>query len=156
MSFDEENHPSICKIKENMNPELSFNFSETEEHKVEKIIDKLKVKKATCVDKISCKILKLAKTALQSPLTGLINLSVRTSNFPNSIKRAHVTPLHKKNDPMDKTNYRPVSILTVTKIYEKILSHQLSAYFENIFDKYLCAFRKGQGCQTDLLRLLVD
>ena len=27
MSFDEENHPSICKIKENMNPELSFDFS---------------------------------------------------------------------------------------------------------------------------------
>ena len=47
MSFDEENHPSICKIKENMIPELSFNFSETEEHKVGKIIDKLQVKKAT-------------------------------------------------------------------------------------------------------------
>ena len=43
MSFDEENHPSICKI--NMNPELSFNFSETEEHKVGRIIDKLKVKR---------------------------------------------------------------------------------------------------------------
>ena len=157
VSFDEENHPSICKIYENMNPELSFNFSETEEHKVGKIIDILQVKKATGVDKISCKILKLAKTALQSPLTGLINLSVQTSTFPDSIKRAQVTPLHKKNDPMDKTNYRPVSILTVTsKIYEKILSQQLSAYFENIFDKYLCAFRKGQGCQTVLLRLLED
>ena len=58
---------------------------------------------------------------------------------------------------MDKTNYRPVSILTVTsKIYEKILSQQLSAYFENIFDKYLCAFRKGQGCMTVSLRLLED
>ena len=56
-------------------------ISETEEHKVGKIIDKLQVKKATGVDKISCKILKLAKTALQSPLTGLINLSVRTSPF---------------------------------------------------------------------------
>ena len=32
----------------------------------------------------------------------------------------------------------------------------LSAYFENIFDRYLCAFRKGQGCQTVLLRLLED
>ena len=37
MSFDEENHPSISKIKENMKPELSFTFSETEEHKVGKI-----------------------------------------------------------------------------------------------------------------------
>ena len=92
VSFDEENHPSICKINENRNPELSFNFSETEEHKVGKIIDKLQVKKATGVDKISCKILKLAKTALQSPLTGLINLSVQTSTFPDSIKRAQMTP----------------------------------------------------------------
>ena len=58
---------------------------------------------------------------------------------------------------MDKNNYRPLSILTITsKIYEKNLSQQLSAYFENIFDKYLCAFRKGQGCQTVLLRLLED
>ena len=74
-----------------MNPELSFDFSETEEHKVGKIIDKLQVKKATGVDKISCKILRLAKTAL-SPLTGLINLFVRTSTFPDSIKQAQVTP----------------------------------------------------------------
>ena len=58
---------------------------------------------------------------------------------------------------MDKTNYRPLSILTVTsKIYEKILSQQVSAYFENIFDKYLFAFRKGQGFQTVLLRALED
>ena len=96
MSFDKENHPSICKIKENMNPELSFNFSETEAHKVGKIIDKIQVKKATGVNKISCKILKLAKTALQSPLTGLTSLSVRASTFPDSIKRAQVTPFFRK------------------------------------------------------------
>ena len=29
-------------------------------------------------------------------------------------------------------------------------------YLENIFDRYLCAFRKGHGCQTTLLRLLED
>ena len=56
---------------------------------------------------------------------------------------------------MDKTNYRPVSILPVTsKIYE--ISQQLGAYFENIFDKYLCTFRKWHGCQTVLLRLFED
>ena len=30
--------PSICKIMVNMNPELSFNFSETEEHKMGKLL----------------------------------------------------------------------------------------------------------------------
>jgi hypothetical protein len=29
-------------------------------------------------------------------------------------------------------------------------------FFDNIFDYFLCAFRKGHGCQTTLLRLLED
>ena len=43
-----------------------------------------------------------------------------------------------------------------SKIYEKVLAEQLSEHFEGIFDKYLCAFRKGHGCQTTLLRLIED
>ena len=42
------------------------------------------------------------------------------------------------------------------KIFEKILEQQLSDFFENIFNPYLCAFRRGHGCQTTLLRLLED
>ena len=137
--------------------EKSFSFSCIDESKVSKLIDKLQIKKATGVDKLSCKILKLGKPALQSPLTDLINLSIRTSTFPDYLKRAQVAPLHKKNDPMDKTNFRPNSVLSTTsKLYENILSEQLSLYFDDIFDQYLCAFRKGHGCQTTLLRLLED
>ena len=29
-------------------------------------------------------------------------------------------------------------------------------YFNNIFHPYLCAFRKGHGCQTILLKLIED
>jgi hypothetical protein len=32
----------------------------------------------------------------------------------------------------------------------------LSDFFENIFNPYLCAFRRGHGCQKTLLRLLED
>jgi hypothetical protein len=32
----------------------------------------------------------------------------------------------------------------------------LSDFFENIFNPYLCAFRRGHGCQTTLFRLLED
>ena len=122
-----------------------------------KLIDKMQIKKATGVYKFSCNIIKLGKPVLQSPLTGLINLSIETSTFPDSLKRAQVTPLHKKNETMNKSNFIPVSILTsISKLYEKVISEQLSQYFEDIFDRYLCAFRKGQGCQTTLLRLLED
>ena len=152
-------HPSICKIRENIKEDKSFSFSihVVTESKVSKLIDKLQVKKATGADKLSCKILKLGKPVLQSPLTGLINLAIQTSTFPEHLKRAQVTPIHKKNDTLSKTNYRPVSILTTTsKLYEKVLSEQLSQYFDNILDQYMCAFRKGHGCQTTLLRLLED
>ena len=56
-----------------------------------------------------------------------------------------------------KTNYRPVSVLSIfSKIFEKILEQQLSDFFENIFNPYLCAFRRDHGCQITLLRLLED
>jgi hypothetical protein len=29
----------------------------------------------------------------------------------------------------------------------------LSDFFDNIFDHFLCAFRKGHGCQTTLLKI---
>ena len=52
-----------------------------------------------------------------------------------------------------KTNYRPVSVLS---IFEKNLEQQLSDFFEYILNPYLCAFRRGHGSQTILLRLLED
>ena len=32
--------------------------------------------------------------------------------FPDDLKHAHVTPVHKMKDKSDKTNYKSVSILT--------------------------------------------
>ena len=85
----------------------------------------------------------------------VLNMSIDQSVFPDKLKKAQVTPLYKKNDPLLKTNYRPVSVLCIfSKIFEKILEQQLSDFFLNIFDPYLCAFRRGHGCQTTLLRLL--
>ena len=84
-------------------------------------------------------------------------MSIDTGVFPDSLKKVQVTPLHKKNDPLSKTNYRPVSVLPVfSKIFEKVFETQLSDFFDTIFNPFLCAFRRGHGCQTTLLRLLED
>jgi hypothetical protein len=49
------------------------------------------------------------------------------------------------------------SVLSIfSKIFGKILEQQLSDFFENIFNPYLCAFGRGHACQTTLLRLLED
>ena len=73
------------------------------------------------------------------------------------MKRAQVTPVFKKDNPLIKKNYHPVSILSShSKIFESLISDQITEHFDKIFHNYLAAFRKGFGCQTTLLRLAED
>ena len=124
---------------------------------VDKIISKLSTKKSVGVDKISVKLLKAGKTSFVPPVKSSVNTTLDTSIFPDKLKEAQVTPLFKKNDPLDKRNYRPVSVLNnISKVFEKVICEQLCYHFEGIFDNFLCAFRKGHRCQTVLLRILED
>jgi hypothetical protein len=51
----------------------------------------------------------------------------------DKLKKAQVTPLYKENDPLLKTNYRPVSVLCIfSKIFEKILEQQLSDLYHGV------------------------
>ena len=132
-------------------------FEKVTTDKVEKIMNNINIKKATGADGIPAKIIKCSKSVIAPQITSIVNMSIDQSVFPDNLKKAQVTPLYKKNDPLLKTNYRPVSVLSIfSKIFEKILEQQLSDFFENIFNPYLCAFRRGHGCQTTLLRLLED
>ena len=73
------------------------------------------------------------------------------------MKVAQITPIHKKNDPLNKSNYRSVSVLpNFSKVYEKVIEMQLADYFDKIFNPFLCALRRGHGCQTTRLGLLED
>ena len=63
--------------------------------------------------------------------------------------------LYKKGKIYIKGNYRPVSILpNLSKIFQKCMFEQISQFFENIFSKYQCGFRKGISIQQCLLAML--
>ena len=56
---------------------------------------------------------------------------------------------------MNKINYRPVSVLpSVSKIFEKLLQHQLVNYIENYLSPHLCGYRKGYSSQQALISLI--
>ena len=155
--YDPSDHPSLIEIKKQNDCTNKFVFEKVTNDKVEKIINNINIKKATAADGIPAKIIKCSKSIIAPQITSILNMSIDQSVFPDKLKKAQVTPLYKKNDPLLKTNYRPVSVLCIfSKIFEKILEQQLSDLFENIFNPYLCAFRRGHGCQTTLLRLLED
>ena len=62
------------------------------------------------------------------------NCLVDESIFPENCKLADITPAHKKDSKMEKSNYRPVSILlAMAKIFERLLFDQLCAYFNDKF-----------------------
>ena len=78
------------------------------------------------------------------------------NGFNNSIKLStFITPLYKKGRKDIKGNYRPVRVLpNLSKIFEKCMFEQMSQFFENIFSKYQCGFRKGFSTQQCLLAML--
>ena len=56
--------------------------------------------------------------------------------------------IFKEGDAMNVCNYRSVSILPVSKIYEKEMVCQLENYFEDILSPYISGFRKTHSCET--------
>jgi hypothetical protein len=88
-------------------------------------------------------------------LSILINHAFDNDLFPDILKLAEVSSVFKRNDNLDKRNYRPISLLTVmSKVYEHVMAKQLSMYFEAIFSALLSAFRKRYSCQSTLLNMI--
>ena len=68
---------------------------------------------------------------------------------------SEVVPVCKKKKRTDKNNYRPVSILSnISNIYERSFHNQMYDYFDSIFSKYQCGFRKGHNPQHCLLYMI--
>ena len=64
-------------------------------------------------------------------------------------------PVYKKSDKLNKSNYRPVSILPIlAKVFEKVLAHQITPFLNTVFSCHLSAFSQGYGCQDTLLTLI--
>ena len=76
-------------------------------------------------------------------LADCINKSFENGTFPDYLKEANVTPIFRNDDPLDKENYRPVSILPLlSKVFEKLIYKQLSNYIESFLSPILLVFEK--------------
>lgn len=153
-----ESHKSVKFIKTKaVNGNFSFNIVKRDD--VSKKLKNLNSKKATGYDSIPPKLLKIGADVLTGPVTYLVNRSIESCKFPSQLKCAEVTPIFKKENMLEKKNYRPVSVLpAMSKIFEGVLIDQLSNYFndKNLLSPYLSGFRKGHSCQSVLLRYVED
>ena len=112
-------------------------------------------KKATRKSDIPAKILKNSIKAYLPELTILINNCLNKGVLPDDLKLADITPIFKKEDSLNKENYRPVSILPhLSKVFERILYKQIDSFMKNKFSPYLCGFRKNHNAQYSLLKMI--
>ena len=77
--------------------------------------------------------------------------------FPDSLKKAHVTPIPKEGDKCNFSNYRPISVLPVfSKVFEKVAYTQLYDYLENnsILHKQQYGFRGKMSTTQAILHFL--
>ena len=148
-------HPSILKIKNHFPQDgLKFQFHPVTPDDIIKIVGSMNTKKKTSGD-IPTSILKTFITSFNGSLTDCINNCIFESDFPQYLKNADISPCFKKGDPTDKSNYRPISILSaISKVFEKILFEQIITYIEPMLNKLLCGFRKKYSTQHALFLLL--
>ena len=131
------------KIKKEFNVADLFSLHEISEDEIRKEISKLDGSKATPVGDVPAEMLKSIIDVHVSLLTKIMNSYIRNGCFPDELKAAEVTTIFKKNDDLDKENYRPVSVLPhVSKIIERVMYIQIENFMEDKLSKLLTGFRK--------------
>ena len=114
--------------------------------------DNIDVKKATQQGDIPVRIIKKNKFTFTKILSEMFNFYIDNNTFLSGLKQADIKPVYKKDDPFDKTNYRPISILPVlSKAFKRCLYDQIYEYIDPILSRFQCGFRTGFSTQYSLI-----
>ena len=97
-----------------------------------KLIKSLNLNKASGPDNISARVLTICAEEIVPILTVLFTQSFNSGELPNDWLTANITPIHKKGDKSNPSNYRPISLTSLCyKLMEHILCHNIMNYLES-------------------------
>ena len=144
-------HSSIVNIKNiSKNVTDTFSFKHITCDEMYKALSCVNSKKATGCDQLPGKVLKDSAMTNALPCTQMVDSNI----FPYDAKLAEVTPIFKKENPLLKKNYRPVSVLpSLSNVFEKLLLVQMQPHIDVILSDRMSAFRAGFSCQHVLLAM---
>ena len=109
--------------------------------------------KSCCLDPLPTPLLKRFVSILAAPITRIVNSSLISGRFPDSLNHAVITPLLKNPplDPQDMASYRPVPGLSfLSKLIERVVLFRLSSHVAdfNLLSPSQSAYRTNYSTDT--------
>ena len=134
----------------------SIFINSTSPPEIEKVIKSLNCNKVgTKLPK--GRVYKIVSELISIPISKIFNTIISTSEYPKALKISCVSPIYKKDDPLEIKNYRPISCLPILNvIIEKLLHLRFNGFFETreILFKNQFGFRRNHSTSDAVLKLL--
>jgi len=126
---------------------------------VVKLLRGLNIHKASGPDQVPARLFKELCDVVAPALTFVFQASLYQGKVPSDWSHALVTPLHKKGDRSNPSNYRPISLTSIAcKCLEHIVHHQIMSHLNRsgILHDAQHGFRKGRSCESQLILAIQD
>ena len=104
-----------------------FSFRPATRKELYNVIDNLPKHKSPGPGYTPAWALKDNKLSIGTHLQFVVSECINKNTFPNILKTAHVSPVHKKGDRPEPENYRPISVTpTLAKTFDYYLNNKLT------------------------------
>ena len=153
-SEDLSNIPNMDSPPYSTMPDISFSVDG-----ISKLLSELDPSKSPGPDGISPIILKCCAAEIAPVLQIIFSQSMSTATVPSDWRTANVTPIFKKNDRSNPSNYRPISLTSICcKVMERIIYHSIMKHLQDhhILNQCQYGFRQGYSCEAQLASVLDD
>lgn len=144
--------PKVCNQGSEEIPEITTS-------EIEMALREMKKNKAPGEDGIVIESIKAGGEKLINALKVLFNKCLEHEQIPTSWNNAIMIIMHKKGDPTDLKNYRPISLLSqVYKLFIKIITRRLTPKLDFYQPREQAGFRSGYATNDHLLvtKVLVE
>ena len=105
----------------------TFNFTV---YNIEKNIVSFNLDKANGHDNISIPMLKICGDTICKPLELIFKQALTNGMFWSEWKKGNIVPYYKKGDKQNLKNYRPVSLLSISrKSFQRLIFNEMLSFF---------------------------